>query len=359
MVLREMGPVAANAALLTADIAALNADGCTPLSESMYEAYLYLSGGRVDYGINSRKSPTVAHASVLSSRQPAPNTAIYKSPITISCQQNFIVLLTDGLPTADNSANPEIQALIGGTAAPGTGDGRCLEEIARVHVRERHRPTLAGDQNVTTYTVGFGPEVAGSAALQNTAVGAGGVFYEANDTASLSTVFAALTRDILAFNTSFTAPAVSVNAFNRTQNLNDLYVTVFRPSETYFWDGNIKKYKLTPLGVIEDVNDDPAVDVTTGFFRETSQSFWSRRRGRRPRYARRRRQRAAGSRSAQGVQRHQHRLRLDRRGQRGREHEPVHHDRHARARRRRGAGAGRIDRLAARHRHLGRGRRHA
>ncbi len=46
-----------SAALLTADIAALNADGCTPLSESMYEAYLYLSGGSVDYGINSRKSP--------------------------------------------------------------------------------------------------------------------------------------------------------------------------------------------------------------------------------------------------------------------------------------------------------------
>ena len=210
----------------------------------------------------------------LSSRQPAPNTAIYKSPITISCQQNFIVLLTDGLPTADNSANPEIQALYGGTACAGTGDGRCLEEVAR-YMFENDISTLAGDQRVTTFTVGFGPEVAGSAALRNTAIGAGGDFYEANDTASLSTAFAALTRDILAFNTSFTAPAVSVNAFNRTQNLNDLYVTVFRPSETYFWDGNIKKYKITPLGVIEDVNDDPAVDVTTGFFRENSRSFWA------------------------------------------------------------------------------------
>ena len=39
----------------------------------MYEAYLYLSGGRVDYGINSRKRPGSggAHPSVLTSRQAA------------------------------------------------------------------------------------------------------------------------------------------------------------------------------------------------------------------------------------------------------------------------------------------------
>ncbi len=137
------------------------------------------------------------------------------------------------------------------------------------------RPTQNETQNVTTYTIGFGPEVSGSAALKNTANGAGGVFYEAKDTATLSTVLTNIARDILAFNTSFTAPAVSVNAFNRTQNLNDLYVTVFRPSETYAWSGNIKKYHLDPLGTIVDVNDAPAVEVTTGFFRTTAQSYWT------------------------------------------------------------------------------------
>ena len=122
MVLREMGPVAANAAVLTTDIAALNADGCTPLSESMYEAYLYLSGSSVDYGINSRKDPGTAWPSILSSRQGAPNTGIYQSPLTISCQKNFIVLLTDGIPTSDTSADPEIESLIGRSCA-GTGSG--------------------------------------------------------------------------------------------------------------------------------------------------------------------------------------------------------------------------------------------
>jgi type IV pilus assembly protein PilY1 len=74
---------------------------------------------------------------------------------------------------------------------------------------------------------------------------------------------------------NITAPAVSVNAFNRTQNLNDLYVTVFKPSETYWWDGNVKKYTLEPDGTISDANGNPAVELTTGFFRTTAQSFWS------------------------------------------------------------------------------------
>ncbi len=274
MVLREMGAVETQGPAMIADIAALNADGCTPLSESMYEAYRYLSGGGVRYGLTSRKSPAQAWPSVLTSRQASPSQNTYKSPLTISCQKNFIVLLTDGIPTSDNSANANIQTLIGRNCV-GTGDGNCLEEIAQYMYENDVRPTVTGTQNVTTYTIGFGPEVSGSAALQNTAAGAGGVFYEASDTATLTTVLTNIVRTILDFNTSFTAPAVSVNAFNRTQNLDEIFVTVFRPSETYAWAGNVKKYRLDPTGVIVDANDTPAIEVSTGFFRTSAQSFWT------------------------------------------------------------------------------------
>jgi type IV pilus assembly protein PilY1 len=281
MVIQEMGPVAANAAAMKTKIDTLDdgsqPDGCTPLSETMYEAYLYLSGGAVDYGINSRKFPGSGgeEPSVAASRQPG-NQGMYSSPLLESCQKNFIVLLTDGLPTADNSADTEIEALFGASCGA-SGNGRCLEEIAEYMYENDMRPSVPGlqDQNVTTYTIGFGPEVNNSQILQNTASRGGGVFYEASDTATLSTVLTNIVRTILDQNTSFTAPAVSVNAFNRTQNLNDLYVTVFRPSETYFWDGNVKKYRLNPAGFIEDANNQPAVEVTTGFFRTTAQSFWS------------------------------------------------------------------------------------
>jgi type IV pilus assembly protein PilY1 len=283
MVLREVGPVETQAPLLLADIASLNADGCTPLSETMFEAYRYLSGGGVTYGINSRRFPGTGGAlpSILSSREASPSQNTYKSPLLESCQRNFIVLLTDGLPTSDGASNTAIETLIGGACA-GTENatgGRCLEEIAEYMYENDLRATLPQIQNVTTYTVGFeltGTDgVAAVTKLRNTAAGAGGVFYEAKDTATLTTVLTNIVRSILEFNTSFTAPAVSVNAFNRTQNLNDLYVTVFRPSETYAWSGNIKKYELAANGTILDATGAPAVEATTGFFRGSSQSFWT------------------------------------------------------------------------------------
>ncbi len=288
MVLREVGPVETQAPLILADIAALNADGCTPLSESMYEAYRYLSGNGVTYGINSRRWPgntpsNGALPSILSSREDSPNQNTYKSPLLESCQRNFIVLLTDGLPTADGASNTAIQTLIGGNCAYPTSEsateGRCLEEIAEYMYENDLRPGLPQIQNVTTYTVGFAlTGTAGAEAvakLRNTAAVGGGVFYEARDTASLTTVLTNIVRSILEFNTSFTAPAVSVNAFNRTQNLNDLYVTVFRPSETYAWSGNIKKYELAANGTILDATGAPAVEATTGFFRGSARSLWT------------------------------------------------------------------------------------
>ncbi len=276
MVLHELGEVKANQAAIVDQINKLNADGCTPLSESLYEAYLYLAGGKVNYGVKSRKNPDTGgqFPSVAGSRQAAPNDAIYKSPLTISCQRNFIVLLTDGLPTADNSADAKIKTLLG-KDCNGTGDGKCLDDLAHYMYTTDLRPGLINNQTVTTYTIGFGPDVNDSPLLQNTASGAGGVFYQAKDTATLSTVLTNIARDILSFNTSFTAPAVSVNAFNRTQNLNDLYVTVFRPSETYNWDGNIKKYHLSAGGLILDSKSVPAVEFSTGFFKTTSWSYWS------------------------------------------------------------------------------------
>ena len=63
----------------------------------------------------------------------------------------------------------------------------------------------------------------------------------------------------------FTAPAVSVNSFNRTRNLNDLYITVFEPSSTEHWPGNLKKYELSPAdAAIVDSRGDPAVDPANG-----------------------------------------------------------------------------------------------
>ena len=336
---------------MLADIASLNADGCTPLSETMYEAYLYLSGGSVQYGLTSHKSPATAFPSVMSSRQPAPNTGIYQSPLTESCQRNFIVL--PDRRSADRGQQREhrrSRRLIGGTCA-GTGDGRCLEEMAHYMYEHDLRPSLAGLQNVSTYTIGFGPEVSGSTLLQNTAAGAGGVFYEASDTATLTTVLTSIVRTILDFNTSFTAPAVSVNAFNRTQNLNDLYVTVFQPERDLLLGRQHQEVQPRPGRHDHGRQRRAGGRNHDRLLPHDRHKFLVDRRGRRQRDARRSGQRTAGARQPQRLQRHQHGVGADGCRQLGRDDQRGDHDRDARPRRRRSAGPRRADRLGAWRRH--------
>jgi type IV pilus assembly protein PilY1 len=66
---------------------------------------------------------------------------------------------------------------------------------------------------------------------------------------------------------------VPVNAFNRTQNLSDVFVSVFQPSATVHWPGNVKKYKLVNRELVGQDGID-AINPTTGFFTDTAHSFW-------------------------------------------------------------------------------------
>ena len=91
----------------------------------------------------------------------------------------------------------------------------------------------------------------------------------------MTEAFTEIISKILQQTMTFTAPTVAVNAFNRTQNLNYLYMSVFRPAHPYRWLGNIKKYRVTPDGEIRDVERQCGGRSDNGFFENGSQSYWS------------------------------------------------------------------------------------
>src|SRR5437016_12335932 len=217
---------------------------------------------------------------------------------------NFIVYLTDGLPTMDNQADSLITALpseatVGGacdntTKSPYDGKdangnaipggwgpyataGKCMTALAKYMFNTDLSSSMAGQQNVQLYTIGFGDDpglAVASGWLAKVATAGGGQFYQTGDLNGLQTALTNIVSNILKTSTTFTAPTVSVNAFNRTQTLNDLYVSLFQPSITYHWPGNVKKFSVQN-DVILDQNGSPAVDPTTGFFKDSSQSYWS------------------------------------------------------------------------------------
>ena len=249
----------------------LPADGWTPLSETLYEAALYWRGMPAHFGELISENPTDPNA--LASTSPE----VYRAPDWDVCAKNYNVLLTDGLPTQDDDGPglaqglPGFAAALGRTTCTGTGQGHCLDDIAEYLSVFDADPVTDGDQLVTTHTIGFTIDLD---ILETTALNSGGEYFLADDVESLTKTLLDIIANINDRSLAFSAPAVSVNTFNRTQNLNDLYITMFGAKARAHWPGNLKKYRIVD-GEIVDANDAPAVDPATGFFYQTARSFWT------------------------------------------------------------------------------------
>ncbi|HAC35485.1 MAG TPA: hypothetical protein DCF45_13300, partial [Gammaproteobacteria bacterium] len=72
----------------------------------------------------------------------------------------------------------------------------------------------------------------------------------------------------------------TVNAFNKLFHRNEVYFSLFEPSNTLRWDGNIKKYRICDgtggctLGEVIDAGGAPAVG-SDGVISPTARSIWS------------------------------------------------------------------------------------
>ncbi len=172
---------------------------------------------------------------------------------------------TDGFVATDDGG--------GGATCPargpdGSANGACLVNLAGYMFNHDMRGNVTGKQVVTTYVVGFGDDIAESADyLEDVATAGGGKSYTQNDAAGLTAALEEIFADVKEnANSTFVSPTVAVNAFNRTRNLNTLFVSVFAPTKRAHWPGNVKKYQLIN-GVIHGTDTaTPAVDENTGFF---------------------------------------------------------------------------------------------
>jgi type IV pilus assembly protein PilY1 len=278
MIAHSITPIAESRETITARLDSFRAQGFTPLSETLYEAGQYLAGRAVDYGLDARIEGGASFPSVPESRVPS-NPSQYQSPVQFQCQRNFIVLLTDGEPTADNSADARITSLPGfnnivGADCDGTGAGRCLDDMAQYLYEGDLNPTLAGQQNAVTYTIGFGPDVAGSTFLEDVARRGGGRAYVADNVENLTSVLQSIFAEVLQGGNTFTSPSVSVNAFNRTQTTNEIYLSLFQPGPNLRWLGNLKKYGIANGRIVDSTGAD-AVEAGTGLLRSGARSFWT------------------------------------------------------------------------------------
>ncbi len=287
-------------------VVAMRADSNTPIIDNLYEAALYYRGGTVDYGTrryygasggeesrwtrvshpDSYTGGTLSTPALCMAADPdstscideqITGTATYVSPIQYTCQSNHIVLLTDGAPTANNSIT-KIKTMAGlGTCSPNTGNEACGRELANYLANNDQHAVLGGVQRVNLHTIGLNLS---STFLSDLASQGNGLYRSANTAEEVVTAFSEILNSVISDPTSFVAPSLSVNAFNRLFNREEIFFTTFSPQLSYTWPGNTKKYKLCfsgscTYGDILDVTGASAIDPATTTIKPTAQSYWS------------------------------------------------------------------------------------
>ena len=257
---------------------AIGAAGNTPLSETMYEAALFWRGMDAHYG-------TAANTALADTDAFLPATETYEQPDWDVCAKNYTVMLTDGNPVQDFDTPglignlPDVVGTLGYAGCDGDvldDGGQCLDDIAEYLSLKDVDSGEPGEQLVNTFTIGFSDDLSldTTQLLTETAANSGGQYYLASDVETLTRTLLSIIANINDRSLSFSAPAVSVNTFNRTRNLNDLYITTFGARSRVHWPGNLKKYRILDRKIV-DVNDAEAVDPMTGFFLDTARSYWT------------------------------------------------------------------------------------
>lgn len=255
---------------VTENIDPLIASGSTPLCESTYEAYRYLTGLGLHWG-DSLSSPTPPRDTT------AESGGAYIAPELTCGDQLYIILMTDGVPTNDTGSNSQIKQLTNKKcqkypSSNGKFTENCLPQLAE-YIANLGGLTGYTGTPVKTYTIGFNLDE--DQILLDTATLGGGQAYSANTADELTRAFEGVFIDILASASRFTAPTIATNAFSRVRSIDDAYIAAFVPRSTPRWPGNLKKLRIGAGTVLLDQSELPAIDPGTGQIRDTARTFWS------------------------------------------------------------------------------------
>jgi hypothetical protein len=98
----------------------------------------------------------------------------------------------------------------------------------------------------------------------------GGRYFQATSEQAILNALREILIEIQAVNTVFASASLPINATNRAQNENQVFIGMFRPDTDGrpLWHGNLKRYQVALFGAeakLADMNGAEAVSAATGF----------------------------------------------------------------------------------------------
>jgi type IV pilus assembly protein PilY1 len=170
----------------------------------------------------------------------------------------------------------------GQTTLPTNTDARMADEWAKF-LYTTDVNLAPGQQNVRTYTIDVfkdAPDARQSALMFNMARVGGGRYFQATSEESIVSALRQILIEIQSVNSVFASASLPINATNRSQNENQVFIGMFRPDADANprWYGNLKRYQIGLIGAeakLVDKDGNEAVSNETGFIQPCATSFWT------------------------------------------------------------------------------------
>jgi type IV pilus assembly protein PilY1 len=270
--------------------------------ELYFELFRYLTGqgvyngkvGYKDYGNNAASGnldtdwPSLAwDTSIISGSD-------YIAPVMDSCTKVYAVNFLFGNSQSESDSDTAIAGTVAGGGLGGNPstqysynpDGifapmvRWMYEHDMSNKANSYAPNTAETKNVTSYFIIPGNPTSARQNMASAGQGQAGTtinpYLYSDDPKALVESLTNLFQKILSTSTTFTAPSVAVNVYNRAQTLSDVYFAMFQADQNGkpLWTGNLKKFTISGLQVL-DANGVQAIAGDEGRVENTALSFWT------------------------------------------------------------------------------------
>ncbi len=170
----------------------------------------------------------------------------------------------------------------GALATPGTNKARNADEWAKYLFTTDVSASL-GQQNVVTYTIDVFKDAQDpdeTALLMSMAKYGGGRYFQATSEQAILNALREILVEIQSVNSVFASASLPINATNRSQNENQVFIGMFRPDPDAKpkWYGNLKRFQVAIFGAdakLADANGNEAIAATTGFVTACATSYYT------------------------------------------------------------------------------------
>ena len=272
--------------------------------ELFFEFFRYLTGQGVYNGFNGWTDYGTNNTQNLDAEYPNPNQASwdatilspdgksYVSPLTSAseCSKVYTVNLLFQVSNQEDDSDTAIKAArnaggMGGINLSGNSNNfptviGYLRDADLAGGGYGSLGAIAGKQNVTSYFL-IDPKYAENTKTGTyaTAGGTGSPLPLDEDPDKLVATLNAVFKSILSVSTTFVAPSVPVNVFNRAETVDEVFLALFQAEEGPYWSGNLKKLKigvntLTGARELQDTSGANAIDID-GRIKRDALTFWT------------------------------------------------------------------------------------